>query len=260
MNSSNEFYILFFLLLILLIFLCLVVYVQSRRLKELFLENEELKISNSDCRSNLLMKSLLLKEIHHRIKNNLQLIIDLVAFNIGNNQFSDLDSILRKVQSRILAIAKIHDKFCENDSFSDLDMQHYLEELIDNSIESYNVHHINFMVNCNQINLDFDTAIPLGLIINELLCNSIKYAFDGSDNACFNIEIRKAMDEVYELEIGDNGVGFDVESISKSSVGLELVDLLVKQLRGSIQLLDTKGTRYLIIFKKSNFYEKNFNC
>jgi two-component sensor histidine kinase len=133
-----------------------------------------------------------------------------------------------------------------------INYQNYLENLIDNILNSFNNPNVTINVQTNENDFDIDTSIPLGLIINELVCNSLKHAFPGyppDNDRTISIQLYKKENELYLLEIGDNGVGRpDTINNSNSSLGLEIVSLLVKQLKGTMQLLEKKGTNYLIEF------------
>lgn len=234
--------------------------IQNKKKTICMLMNKNLELQTT-CKeySNLLTKKdLLLKEIHHRVKNNLQLIISLLSIGIEKKTNYDLQGVLKKIESRIVAMSIIHHKLCEEERFIKLNFQDYLEKLVDNIKQCYQINsNIVFTINSKNIFFDIDTAIPLGLIINELVCNSLKYAFKNNQQGSLKIIIKQRSDHEYTLFIGDNGIGIKdkVEQPNKS-IGLDLVGLLVKQLDGKIKKLQLKGTNYLINFSEIKPYKK----
>lgn len=249
----NKIDFIYFLLLILIVILLIRKTLnQKKKILNLILEKKNLQDSSKEYLRILNKKDLLLKEIHHRVKNNLQLIVSLLSVNIENHQGVKIEDVLKKVESRIIAMAMIHQKLCEEEKFTKLDIQDYLEKLVDNIKSSYQVDNIDFIICAKNIYFDLDTAIPLGLLINELLCNSIKYAFKTSEKGIFKIIIKQHSDFNYTLSIGDNGNGNCSANYQTSSIGMELVYLLVKQIDGDIQKLNIKGTNYIINFQEVN--------
>ena len=139
----------------------------------------------------------------------------------------------------------------QTENFANINFQEYLEHLIANIKQTFNENNIEYVIETHQNSFDLDTAIPLGLIINELVCNALKHAFPSNLKGRIEIEICKTTDNTYELQIGDNGVGVSSDKQNSNSIGLELVSLLVMQLKGKIQKLDKTGTNYKIIFNDS---------
>jgi two-component sensor histidine kinase len=250
---QDDFIVALLLLIILFGILVLLYRLQSKKKTICVLMNKNLELQTT-CKeySNLLTKKdLLLKEIHHRVKNNLQLIISLLSIDLQKQANYNLQGVLKKIESRIVAMSIIHHKLCEEEKFIKLNFQDYLENLIENIKECYHVeNNISFTINSKNIFFDIDTAIPLGLIINELTCNTIKYAFNKNQQGNIKIIIKKRNEFNYSLFIGDNGIGIKKTEQINKSIGLDLVRLLVVQLNGEIKTLQLKGTNYLI-----NFYE-----
>ncbi len=247
-NDFNCYYLAFIIVLLLM-------YHEEnnrKKVRQLIQDKVGLQNANKEYLRLINKKDLLLKEIHHRVKNNLQLIISLISVNIESHHKVDINDVLKKVESRIIAMAIIHHKLCEEEKFTKLDMQDYLEKLIENIKESYQLNNIEYTIYSKNICFDLDTAIPLGLIINEMLCNSIKHAFDKADKGTIKIIIKQRTNIDYTLFIGDNGKGICSKSICTKSIGMELIYLLVKQINGSIKRTNTKGTNYIINFQEVN--------
>lgn len=204
-------------------------------------------------------KEVLLREIHHRVKNNMQIISSLLNLQI---QFEDLDEtvgVLKESQGRVKSMAMVHEKLYKSDSFSKINFKEYLKNLVSDIFYSYGIkmETINWELDIEDVNISIDTAIPLGLIINELITNSVKYAFP--DHGKGNIKtIFKLKNQGYVLIISDNGIGIpeDLEPGKTETLGLQLVMSLVKQLDGTLKLDRENGTRYTIKFKELKYKER----
>lgn len=216
------------------------------------------------------------KEIHHRIKNNLQVIsslLDLQTEKFRNKECAESVEVLnafRESQDRIMSIALIHKELHEGRGTDTLNFSPYLERLVENLFQTYKLGNVNTNLNIEleeNVFFDMDIAVPLGIIINELVSNSLKYAFSGRENGKIQIELHidKPVEKIridqrstkknrdgtdYILIISDNGIGipedFDLEN--SSSLGLQLVKILVDQLRGEIELKRDSGTEFVIKF------------
>ncbi|BDZ69600.1 hypothetical protein GCM10025861_01170 [Methanobacterium petrolearium] len=204
-------------------------------------------------------KEVLLREIHHRVKNNMQIISSLLNLQI---QFEDLDEtvgVLKESQGRVKSMAMVHEKLYKSDSFSKINFKEYLKNLVSDIFYSYGIkmETINWELDIEDVNIGIDTAIPLGLIINELITNSVKYAFPNHGKG--NIKtIFKLKNQGYVLIISDNGIGIpeDLEPGKTETLGLQLVMSLVKQLDGTLKLDRENGTRYTIKFKELKYKER----
>jgi two-component sensor histidine kinase len=195
-------------------------------------------------------KDILLKEIHHRVKNNLQLVMSLLSIQAQDSQNTTIHEFLEKGHLRVNTMALIHQSLYQSDNFDYINFQDYLEKLVANIKNTFAVNQVDIAVKTNGNTFDLDTAIPLGLIINELVCNSLKHAFPADLRGQIYISIQKSSDLVFELQVGDDGVGIPTNSKDKSSIGLELVSLLVSQLQGKLELINQSGTHYKIEFVK----------
>ncbi len=191
-------------------------------------------------------KEILLKEIHHRVKNNLQIIESLLSLQEANKGERKPEELLKISQDRIHAISSIHEKLYQSESLREINFKHYIEDLVSHFSNSFEASEVLFKTEVADVNMDLDQLIPCGLIINELVTNSLKYAFVKLDNPSIEIKGEIAEDQ-YHLEIGDNGIGFK-EGEKKSSLGLRLVQSLVNQIDGTIQKVGESGTRYKISF------------
>lgn len=204
-------------------------------------------------------KELLLKEIHHRVKNNLQIIVSLLKLQ-SRYVFDPRDlEIFNKSRSRVETMSLIHEKLYKSADISQIDMGNYLKDLVGHLLKAYNLStaRIEFTISAENILMSIDTAIPCGLIVNELINNILKHAFPDGYNGKIELNLRRS-DENVVLEVIDNGVGipdsFDMDK--NDSLGMQLVDTLVRQLDGVIEVTGTEGTRFSIEFRELKYKER----
>jgi two-component sensor histidine kinase len=190
-------------------------------------------------------KNIQLKEIHHRIKNNLQLIVSLLNIEASNN--NSVEDFLFKVQTRIHSIALIHQNLYETEFTSAVHLQNYVESIVQNLSQIYK-NDVEIEINTNNTILDVETAIPIGLIITELVCNSFKHAFIKNNKGKIKIDIKNNKLKKYELTLQDNGIGFPEIPTPKRAIGLDLVSIMVLQINGEINRKNNQGAFYNISF------------
>jgi two-component sensor histidine kinase len=224
-------------------------YLKSIKNQRLIAEQKHI-IENS-----LVEKDSLLKEIHHRVKNNLQMVSSLLSLQTKNTRSKAAIEALEEGKSRVKAMALIHQKLYQHDDLSVIEMQGYIESLI-NSVQSVykkGGHNINITIDAEDVELDIDRAIPFGLILNELVSNSFKYAFPTSeDDGKIYIHLRKIADQDGFFEYTDNGVGLpeDTDERTNSSMGIRLMNRLVNQLQTKLNIDKTsEGVRFWFNFK-----------
>ncbi|NNJ89216.1 MAG: histidine kinase [Eudoraea sp.] len=223
-------------------------YLKSIKNQRLIAEQKHI-IENS-----LVEKDSLLKEIHHRVKNNLQMVSSLLSLQTKNTRSKAAIEALEEGKSRVKAMALIHQKLYQNDDLSVIEMQGYIESLV-NSVQSVfkkGGHNINITIDAEGVELDIDRAIPFGLILNELVSNSFKYAFpEDKENGKIYIHLRKNGDQGF-FEYTDNGIGLpdDSEERANSSMGIRLMNRLVNQLQSTLNIdKSTEGVRFWFNFK-----------
>ena len=214
-----------------------------------FLEQKKIEEKLS---SSLAEKEFLLKEIHHRVKNNLQIISSLL--NLQADKIDDPKTKEKYTESigRIKSMAIIHELLYRSKNLSTIKIKDYLDELVSYITRTYNVHKhikVNLTVKVQQKFIELDKAIPCGIIINELLSNSFKYAFKNKDKGSINV-IFEEKNRQYNLVVSDNGVGFDKSGNLKhlDTLGLQLVSSLVGQLGGILKTETKKGSTFSIHF------------
>ena len=214
----------------------------------------ELKAAQDRLRASVEEKELLLKEIHHRVKNNLQVISGLLNLQAHHVTDDGARNVYRESQNRVSTMALIHEELYQAADLTHVDLAAYIQNLTSNLFESYveKQDRVNLILETEHIEMMVDTAIPCGLIINELISNSLKHAFPDGRKGEIRIGFRVLPGGEYELIVSDNGVGlpdgFDVRKTK--SMGLQLVVLLIDQLGGSLDVSGEKGTRFSMRFNE----------
>ncbi len=206
-------------------------------------------------------REILLKEIHHRVKNNLQTVSSLLSLQSRSIEDTQMKSLIKSSQNRVISMAMVHEMLYMRDDLSKIEYQSYVQELADYLVRSLKgtENHVKLNIDINNIKLGIDTAIPLGLLINEAITNALKYGIKDDAEGEIDIALKKGEGTDYVLNIGDNGVGFP-ESITyknTKSLGLKLIHNLARQLKGSISRdVSRKGTYYIVKFKEvgGNFH------
>lgn len=212
-----------------------------------------LKIAEEKIKYSLQEKEILLREIHHRVKNNLQVIISLLRLQTQNITNAKTLEVFREAQNRVNSMSLVHDKLYKADDFSRIKLSEYVDDLVASIKKSYFVKDDNISIQCNvdDLTLNIDTSIPLGLMINELLTNCLKYAFPSKPGEIV-ITIKKTNSDKILLSVKDNGVGIseNVDFENANSLGLRLVNMLVTQLNGDLRVTSNNGTEFIVIFKE----------
>lgn len=215
-------------------------------------EIAEHKAAQNELAMSLGEKELLLKEVHHRVKNNMQVISSLLniqAESIDNEMFA---SLLGESQQRIKSMSLIHENLYQSDNLLEIDFEDYIKMLANSLCRFYTVPNVvvSLDIKVDDISLDIETAVPCGLIINELISNSLKHAFDGS-SPTGTISVRfKREGFYYKLTISDNGIGVpdDFDLSQGSTMGMEIVSILTQQLDGNLTFSGADGAYFEISF------------
>ena len=221
------------------------------RTEDLQREIEERKKAEERVKASLREKELLLKEVHHRVKNNMQIISSLLALQARNMADDRSIEIFKNSENRVRSMALVHENLYSSENFSRIDFCAYIENLTEQLFHSYGVDAslIKLHVDVENVFLDINEAIPCAQIINELLTNSIKYAFPNGSGG--DIHVRFFQNQGNRtLIIEDNGIGMasDFDLGNPTSLGLQLAEALTMQLKGNIQLRNREGTSFTIIF------------
>ena len=215
----------------------------------------EIKDSNERLQTLNAEKEVLLKEIHHRVKNNLQIITSLLSLQASFIDDERSKALFRYSQYRINSMAMIHEMLYSSEDITKIHYADYAEKLIGALIASMkgSDHQITVDVDVPNIDLNIDTSIPLGLLINEIVTNALKYGVVGNERGVIHLHIKKGLDNSYIMDIGDNGAGFpeNTNFRNSNSLGLMLIHKLTLQLKGNIEKDNQrKGTNYTVSFQE----------
>jgi PAS domain S-box-containing protein len=215
----------------------------------------EHKLAEEKIKTSLKEKEVLLKEIHHRVKNNLGIVSSLLQMQCRRTQDPQATAILRDSQNRIASIALVHEKLYRSSDLANIHFAQYIPDLTTHLFDSYNVssNYIKLNIQVDNTSLDIETAIPCGLIINELVSNALKYAFPDNRTGEIQVSLHQLNEYEFVLSIRDNGIGLpaDFDRKKVKTLGLTLIQGLVKQLSGSIEINSHQGTEFKIQFTKS---------
>lgn len=196
-------------------------------------------------------KEFLLKEIHHRVKNNLEVVSSLLALQTAQIKDPNVVSAMKESQNRVYSMSIIHQRLYQHNHLSSIEMKDYFFNLGNHILDSFGKEeHVKINYKMPELYLDVDTAVPLGLIVNELLTNSLKYAFPNKQPGEITINLDKISAHEIQLLVKDNGVGQTAdEPIKGTGFGKKLIELLTQQLDGTMQVIHSPGTQYLFEFK-----------
>ena len=219
----------------------------------------ELIISENKIKKSLEEKNILLREIHHRVKNNLQIITSLLSLQSSFLNDEKILDVFKTSQQRINSMAIVHEMLYQTEDLTSINYKDYLKELFDSNFKSFfdKNHKLKFDLDVSAEFVNIETAITLGLLINEILTNSFKYGFaKKSKEDLIYIKIISLNPPDFILQIGDNGIGMprDYNFKTSKSLGVKLVHKLVRQLSGNVKMdYSKKGTHYIISFKEVMF-------
>jgi two-component sensor histidine kinase/HAMP domain-containing protein len=216
---------------------------------ELRQEKEKLELANERIHT-------LIREIHHRVKNNLQVVASLLRLQSGTIEDERLQQVFAQSQSRVASMALIHEKLYKGDDLAQLDLSVYIKELFTELVQLNKVHEtIRYRTAIDPgLVLDLDTMVPLGLVLNELITNSFKHAFTGNAEGFIDLRIHRVEGRQFDLHYSDNGKGIPRERMDSDAgtLGMSLIESLVEQLNGFVTMeSDSSGTRYHIRFRAS---------
>ncbi|MBW2682189.1 MAG: PAS domain S-box protein [Deltaproteobacteria bacterium] len=222
--------------------------VSSIKLKE-----KLLKVQDQRLQKSLDEKEVLLKEIYHRTKNNMLVIISLLDLQVQDIEDEQVRTLFHETENRIRAMALVHEKMYQSQNLSEIDMGSYLQEIAESLLANMVVdNRIKLLSNFESVPINIDYAVPLGLVINEIVTNAVKHAFPGKRTGSICLSIKKSQDDEIVLVVGDDGVGLpeDIDVQNSTSFGMRIIitSLVKMQLKGTLTVNRENGTRYLIRF------------
>lgn len=217
------------------------------------LDITERKLAEERFKISLKEKELLLKEIHNRVKNNLQVISSLLNLQAGYIKDEHARERFKESRDRLKAMALIHEKLYQSEDLTSIDFAGYIRNLVVHLFRSHqvNAHAVTLHLDVDPINLDIDRAMPCGLIINELVANSLTYAFPNGATGEIRIDFHENAHKQIALTVGDNGIGLptDLDFRDTESLGFQLVNTLADQIQGTITLERNGGTKFTLAFQ-----------
>ena len=231
---------LFTVLASLLFIMLLLIYIayQNIRKKRILLQKQNLE------------KEFLLKEIHHRVKNNLGVVSSLLELQAAQIDDPKVIDAMKQSQNRVYSMGMIHQRLYQGKNLATVEMKDYFKNLGQHILDSFGVvDQVNLEFEMEAIEIDIDTAIPLGLIVNELITNSLKYAFPNNRKGKIKISLQRTSAELLLLEVADDGVGKQEENLNKGpGFGTQLIKLLMQQLNGEMKFQSKEGTSFSFEF------------
>lgn len=245
-NLKQKNYIMLFGGLLILALLSVTFFIKNN--KTIKKKNIEIEAEKLLTQKSLTEKEILLKEIHHRVKNNMQLVISLLKIQSLDGKELTIDDFVSVSEARINSMLLIHENLYQNEALDKICFKEYLNNLKESIIISQkSTKNIQLEVFVHEVCFDIQTAIPIGLIINELVNNAYKHAFTNKISGTISISLKENKDK-FTLSVSDNGIGFAHKQEQQNGLGLELVRLLVSQIKGNLQIDTSAGTSYTIQF------------
>ena len=198
---------------------------------------------------------MLLSEIHHRVKNNLEIIASLLDLSSMNTGDREIQKTLSDIRSRIFSMALIHTQLSENNRFDKIDMAIYVQNILNYIFDIYgdNEKPINFVIEASEIHLSLNQAIPSALALNEIITNSFKHAFRKSKQGTINVCMKNTSDDTVFMSVKDDGIGIPkgIDFNNTKGIGLNLVKHLIEnQLKGEVRVNPNDGTEFSLEFKR----------
>jgi len=252
-NVRKIIYITGFLLLIVLLIIAIILLwnrslqreIVKRTIIEEKLEESLLKLEKKNDE-----KRAMLKEIHHRVKNNLQVVNSLLKFQSRKLESEEAITMFKETRNRVVSMALLHEKMYRSDDIHQIDVQDYISLLVEDLVKNYAVDKkIKLDIKIEAVNLMMRTLVPLGLIINEMITNSLKHGFKNKSEGEISVSIKHIEGVRYEMIIGDNGEGVKKEHKS-TGIGVKLIQIFTKQLNGTLEQLDMPGAVFKLTFDK----------
>ncbi len=237
------------------LFLLIFLYVDSMQKSQ-----EKRMLQEKQIQKDLVLKSKLLTEIHHRVNNNLQIVSGLLSMQSESQKNPHLSEFIKIAQNRIQAIASVHKTIYVSPNLIEVDAYSILLSILGHLKDAYSLEtrNIDFIESLDtNLQLDVDIVMPLSLILNELVTNSIKHAFIGEKRGTIQIDLHVHEDSI-ELVVKDDGIGIASLENSEQGIGIVLVQSLAQQIRGQISFVSQSGTKISILLPKDNHHKARF--
>jgi two-component sensor histidine kinase len=220
----------------------------------------ERKMAEDRLQASLQEKEVLLKEVHHRVKNNMQVISSLLNLQSRHIQDPKVFEMFKESQRRIRSMALIHERLYQSSDFARIEFSEYLRNLASHLFHSYQVDasRVQLKIEAEKVHLNINTAIPCGLIVNELVSNALKHGFPEGRKGQLDIDLRRVAGDGYVLRVRDDGVGFPegLDFRKTETLGMQIVSTLISQIDASIDLVRDKGTEFTIHFQEITYGQR----
>ena len=245
-KNKNQQIILIGSLLAVIVIVLVLLFLQNRRIKS---RNKIINKQLAELSKTLEQKQMLLSELQHRVKNNLQHVISILEIQKESVDFNNIDELIRGNQNRIHSMALLHKKLNVSESVNDVDLKRYVTELSELVKESYDNHKrkIALSIKCEVETISIEKALPIGLIITELVSNSMKHAFRKQNIGIITVEITKN-ETGNQIYYADNGIGFDFNKVNEKGLGQEIIKGLIDQLNGNVTTKSDNGFELTVHF------------
>ena len=220
--------------------------------KQLQILNEDLAITNQQLDQRNAQNELLIKEVHHRVKNNLDIVSSLLELQSSQTEDEAAQSVMKESQSRVRSMGILHQKLFRGNNLVAIEMKDYFQNLSENLLDTFNAaEKVEVAYEMDPLELDVDTALPIGLIVNEVMTNALKYAFPKNRNGKIKVSLQAKDEQHLHLSISDNGIGkLGNEIIKGSGFGMQLITLLTRQLKGTMEEENFNGTKMSFLLKR----------
>ncbi len=227
------------------------------KMQSLEKEVAERKRVEQALRTSLAEKDALLKEVHHRVKNNMQVISSLFNLQGEKTRNQEFRRILKEAQARIRSMSLVHEKLYQSRDLSRTDLAEYIRSLTDHLFMAYLVdpEQVKLELNLEEVFLDINSAVPCGMILSELISNAIKHAFPKGRTGVITIGLKRGTGDAIDLRVADNGIGFPegLDFRNPETFGLQIVNLLISQLEATFELDRRNGTAFSVSFRELKY-------
>ncbi len=220
-------------------------YVNDKR-KKVSVLNTQLEGNNLVIAKSLEEKEFLIKEIHHRVKNNLQVISSLLNLQLRQSDDKKTQDILKEGKDRVRSMSLIHQHLYQENQLGGINMKAYIDELAQELYDTYvtDQHDVKIDTRIEDISIDVDTVVPIGLILNELITNSLKYAFPDKRKGHIHIKMYEDEDQLY-FEVSDDGIGYDPDETKRhQGLGMRLIKSFARRLNATVEIRSTEGVAH----------------
>jgi len=250
MNNENDLLqIVTYAIIFLFIFLVtIIIFIVKSSRDRISIQNQKKEIEEIANQ-----KTILLKEIHHRVKNNLQLVSGLLYLQSVKHKNDEITAMVNDSQKHINSIALMHEMLYRDETLSLVSMKEYLYELGTRLLQVSSKKNIEYQINVKDISLSTNYATTLGLIFNELVTNSLKYAFNNREKGEISVSLIEVKQNEYQFIYSDNGIGFDIDSLNtEKTMGQKLIRMFAEEIEASLEVKNDNRLTYVLNFKNNN--------